>query len=624
MNKFTAKQREVIARKMGYEGPMQGFDTFLQSSPSLSTKYNMISDKYTQRMAKGGLVKKYQVGGAVTQAPSQAPATTDQGTERTMGTTFTDVGGVPQVGGAAQFTAAQITEQPDQIISTMGAPSTANTATATTVPTAATAAAPSPITTATTTAATAAPAVASALDVVKPAQGAVSDQAQVVAQTGDVSSQALSQAAQGQATQVVAPTQRTAQAGEMVSGSAVDMARAEQTLAQNQAAQGVVSEEMTVQGQLNKMMADFDAGNPPPWAAASMRAATAQLNARGLGASSLAGQAIVQAAMEAAAPIASQDAQVFQQMGLQNLSNKQQMAVLTAQQRAQFLGQEFDQSFQTRVINAAKVSEIANMNFTASQQIALENARLAQTMDLANLSNEQASVMANAATYASMDMANLNNRQQAAVVNAQSFLQMDMANLSNEQQTTLFKAQAITNSLLSDAAAENASRQFNASSTNQTNQFMSSLSAQVSQFNAAQRNAVDQFNVDQVNSLNKFNAETQNQRDQFNANQRLIIDQANAQWRREISTANTAATNAANYLNAQNLQGMTLAEYNNETQLYRDQVQMVWQAYENDANRITTLASAQIAGKSATDSAKIEKESGMWKAVGELAANIDW
>jgi hypothetical protein len=45
---------------------------------------------------------------------------------------------------------------------------------------------------------------------------------------------------------------------------------------------------------------------------------------------------------------------------------------------------------------------------------------------------------------------------------------------------------------------------------------------------------------------------------QFNANQRLVIDQSNAQWRREISTANTAATNAANYLNAQNLQAMTL------------------------------------------------------------------
>jgi hypothetical protein len=273
-----------------------------------------------------------------------------------MGTTFTDVGGVPQVGGAAQFTAAQITEQPDQIISTAAAPTTATTAQATTAPTAAMAAAPTAIKVATTATDTVAPEVSAALKGVTAAEGDVSKQAQVAAQTGAVSPQALSQAAQGQATQVVAPTKRTAQAGEMVSGTAVNMARAEQALAQSQAAQGVVSEEMTVQGQLNKLMSDFDAGNPPAWASASMRAATAQLAARGLGTSSLAGQAVIQAAMEAAVPIASQDAQVFQQMGLQNLSNKQQMAVLTAQQRAQFLGQEFDQSFQSRR-NFSRVSQ---------------------------------------------------------------------------------------------------------------------------------------------------------------------------------------------------------------------------------------------------------------------------
>ena len=65
-----------------------------------------------------------------------------------------------------------------------------------------------------------------------------------------------------------------------------------------------VTEEMTTQGQLNKLLTNFDAGNPPPWAAASMRGVTAQLAARGLGASSMAGQAIIQATLEAALPIA--------------------------------------------------------------------------------------------------------------------------------------------------------------------------------------------------------------------------------------------------------------------------------------------------------------------------------
>ena len=75
-----------------------------------------------------------------------------------------------------------------------------------------------------------------------------------------------------------------------------------------------------------------------------MRAATAEMARRGMGASSIAGQAIVQAAMEAALPIAQADAQIQAQFEGQNLSNRQQMAVFYAQQRASFIGQEFDQT----------------------------------------------------------------------------------------------------------------------------------------------------------------------------------------------------------------------------------------------------------------------------------------
>jgi hypothetical protein len=658
---FTSKQREIIARKLGYDGPMQSFDEFLNSSPALQAKYNAVSDKYVQRMAKGGAVKKYFVGGVVdslgantttsggvfgafnavgqnvqmmnenqTQTPETDPNQTDRGTPRPMGTTFTDIGGVPQTGGSSGMTPAQIQATQDQFLSTQSAPTTAQAAQAAQQAAAATAAAPTTITAPTMTAAQAQPAVSEALQGVQAATGTVSPQAQVQAATQAPTSTAVGdlEAAQlAQAQRVEPVPDRTVQAGEMIDGATVDQQRVEAALRQSQqeAAQGVVTEEMTVQGQLNRMLAEFDAGNPPAWAAASMRAATAQLAARGLGASSLAGQAVIQAAMESAVPIAAADAQVFQQMGMQNLSNRQQMAVLAAQQRAQFLGQEFDQNFQARVVNASRIADIANMNFSAQQQVALENARMAQTVDLNNLNNQQAMVLANAAQIATLETANLNNRQQAAVANAQSFLQMDMANLDRTQQTTLFKSQQITQALLTDQAAVNASRQFNATSQAQTDQFMASLTTQTNQFNAAQSNALSQFNIDQANAVARFNAEQQNAREQFNANQRLVIDQANAQWRREISTANTSATNAANYLNAQNLQQMTLAEYNNEVQLFRDQVQMAWQAHENDANRITQLAAAQIASKATLDSAaataKASSEAGMWKAIGEWAAS---
>ena len=76
-----------------------------------------------------------------------------------------------------------------------------------------------------------------------------------------------------------------------------------------QAAQATPTQQATVQGQLDGLMQQFVGGNTPAWAAGAIRSATAAMAARGLGASSLAGQAIVQAAMESALPIAQADAQ---------------------------------------------------------------------------------------------------------------------------------------------------------------------------------------------------------------------------------------------------------------------------------------------------------------------------
>ena len=607
---FTEKQREIVARKMGYEGPMDMFDKYLKSTPADAQKYGLITEKF---MARGGMVKKYAVGGAVVPAAEAAGTTTVDPTT-----------GLPIQPNAAQIAPALQYEGAGEAINTQLAPTQASTVTAAAPVTAATTEAPTVTPAATMTAATAAPSVSAALQGVEAAQGTVSKEAQVTAAQMVPTSTAVGdlQAAQGTTARVEETADRTLQAGELVSGPAVNMARVDEALAKNEAAQGVVTEEMTVQGQLGKLMADFETGNPPPWAAASLRNATATLAARGLGASSLAGQAIIQATLEAATPIAAQDAAVFQQMGMQNLSNRQQTAILTAQQRAQFLGQEFDQAFQTKVLNAAKISDIANMNFTADQQVALENARLAQTMNLANLSNRQALVMAEAAQIANLETANLNNRQQAAVVNAQSFLQMDMANLANEQQTEIFKAQSNVQSILTDTAAVNAARQFNATSQNQTDQFFANLTTQVKQFNTTQTNAMSQFNTDQANTVAKFNSEVQNQRDQFNAQNRLVIDQSNAQWRREISTANTAAINRANEFNATKAMEITMVEYNNMWQQFRDEIEYSWKSSESAKERINNLARQEISSNATIIAATMAKDAEVTMAIGKSVASI--
>jgi hypothetical protein len=125
-----------------------------------------------------------------------------------------------------------------------------------------------------------------------------------------------------------------------------------------------------------------------------------------------------------------------------------------------------------------------------------------------------------------------------------------------------------------------------------------------------------QFNTGESNAIAKFNAEVQNRRDEFNSSQRLVIDQANAQWMKEISVQNTASKNAANYLNAQQLQQMTMAEYNNEVQLYRDQIDYAFKSYESDAERMAALARTELQIKGQVDAAKEASKAAAWAQAG--------
>jgi len=424
--------------------------------------------------------------------------------------------------------------------------------------------------------------VQGAIEDVSTIQGRIKENAIARAQTTDPNelAQLELEAAQLTGAQRVSPAAaRAIETGELISGSAVDMAEVNSAL-QVEAAQADPSVSATVRGQMGQLMAEFDGTQPPAWAAGALRNATAQMAARGLGASSMAGQALVQAAMESALPIAMQDASTFAKFESQNLSNRQQTAMFGAEQRANFLGMKFTQEFQTRVANASKISDIANMNFTAETQIALENAQMAQTVDLANLSAKNAKMMSDAAAMSQMDMANLNNRQQSAVINAQSFLAMDMKNMDLRQQTELFKSQAQIDSIFSDQAADNAAKQFNAASENQTNQFFANMQL----------------------DAEKFNAGVKVDRDQFNSRNALVVAQANAKWRQDTNTYNTSAQNEANRQTAAATNGLTASMVDSVMQRERDIMDMAFRQAESAQDRALSIFLADKQGQFAEDS----------------------
>lgn len=623
---FKPEGMRKIATKMGYQGSMDDFDNYLQQNPE-KKRQMIVYESMARQMAKGGVVNM-QVGGTAQADPRQLPQAdvpsppTQYTPDTGIGDVFTDRAQNPALpqGGVTIPVGTQVTQDQllggdlGQLSGTVGVPTTV-----------------APTTTAQiqqqqdaklTSAESSATAVDSALSATQAAQTSLEDpRAKVLAAQQTASSVGNLNAAQGQATLLQNPIQRQIEQGELVSPSA-NAETASKYTEQIQAATATPSTQATVQGQLASLTANFDATNPPAWAAGAIRGVNAVMQQRGLGASSIAGQALIQAAMESALPVAQADASVFAQFENQNLSNRQQRAMLAAQQRAQFIGIEFDQEFQSRVQNAAKVSDIANLNFNAEQQIALENSRATNTMNLNNLSNRQALVLAEASAIANLDSSNLNNRQQAAVQNAQSFLQQDMANLTNQQQTELFKAQQRTQALFTDQAAQNAANQFNATSQNQVDQFFSNLAQQASQFNATQANAQAQFNAGQVNTVERFNAEINNQRDQFNAQNQLAIAQNNAVWRREIATADTVAVNRANELNANAVLDISKEAYDNLWSHYNDTMEWAWTSADNQLDRIARLAEAELSADIRREVTAMQSSSAAGTAVGNLIGTL--
>jgi len=251
---------------------------------------------------------------------------------------------------------------------------------------------------------------------------------------------------------------------------------------------------------------------------------------------------------------------------------------------------------------------------------------------------------ADAQTYKDMIFQNLNNRQQAMMTNAQNYFQLDVQNLSNRQQAALTNTQIKQSFMLSDQAATNAARQFNATNQQQTDQFFSQLNASIQESNSKRSDAMNQFNSAEVNKLEalntnnavaveeanaarraqieQFNAGIQDQRDRFNVENQMIVDQSNVEWRRAINTANTAEINAANQINAQNQLDLSNYALNALWQQWRDEASWAQTEGENAKNRAHNLAIAAMERATTFDIMDEQKKAKLLELLGSFAVGM--
>lgn len=152
-----------------------------------------------------------------------------------------------------------------------------------------------------------------------------------------------------------------------------------QQVTQPTEAAGQTYDPTTVLDRYTAMMDQFQGGETPNWAKGAVKTANQQMNARGLGASTMAAEATTTAIMEAAKPIAMADAQI--------INAAKQFNAQSLQQATQFW-----QTLQTNIQqdNAKRTDAMGQFNRNVESQLAAVTANNAKDLEVAkaNLTND--------------------------------------------------------------------------------------------------------------------------------------------------------------------------------------------------------------------------------------------
>ena len=299
-----------------------------------------------------------------------------------------------------------------------------------------------------------------------------------------------------------------------------------------------LDQKATTQYQLSQLMSSIQQGQPlPPWASPAVRKISGVMQARGLGASSMAAAAMTQAVMEAGVVIAADDAKKYATIQLANLNNEQQMALS----------------------NAATYAAMDKANLNARLTAAVTNAQSLLATETKNLdAQQQANTLSfNALTQAAFkDAAEENARKQF--------------NAKNEVQVEEFFAQLGSQVESANANRVAAMEQFNVSESNAMSQFNNTMRDSREKFNSNMQFAVDQSNVQWRRQVNTANTAIQNEtnrinvQNEFNASQNAL----NNLWQQYRDNAAWNFQKGESKLQRDHELGVMAMEFANTTSMY--------------------------------------------------------
>ena len=298
------------------------------------------------------------------------------------------------------------------------------------------------------------------------------------------------------------------------------------------AANQTLDQQATVQFQLSQLLTGLQPGQPaPPWASPAIRKASAIMQQRGLGSSSVAAAAITQAVMESGVTIAAQDAKAYQTIQIKNLDNQQQAALQ----------------------NALQVATMDRQNADARTKGMISNAQALLSIDLKELDAQQQSnaIKYSAQTQAALSEANAENTR--LQINAKNELQL-------EEFYTELGVQIDTANINRDVAI----KQYNTNQANSFKEFNASMEDQRDKFNANMAFAIDQSNAQWRRQINTANTATLNETNRINTQNAFNASQTalNQLWQkyRDNATFNfTSAESEKQRKHEQALRAMEIA-----------------------------------------------------------------
>jgi hypothetical protein len=309
------------------------------------------------------------------------------------------------------------------------------------------------------------------------------------------------------------------------------------------AAVAALPQEALVSVQMENLLAGMEEGKTPAWARPAVAAIEQQMAQRGLSASTVGRDALFNAIIQSALPMAQSNAQALQQRAQQNLSNQQQANLASAQN-----------TMTVRMQNLANRQTAASQTASMAQEIKVQQGSFSQQATITTAQQKQQSEMATFQAAQQRAQQESAQRQQAAIAELSTNAQMDLANLqalnaagaenmSAEQQGRLTKYNAQIAKVMRQADLKQDMEKAN------LNASLQMRLANLSEMNAAAKDTMTAENQEELTNLQtlvdfrKTDAQFAQQMDMANMSNEQQMELAMLQDRAATDSANFTADN---------------------------------------------------------------------------------